>query len=710
MTRRRRLLIIALAVLAGVPLLAALGVGGYLARGGLERQIEHGWSERGLPGSLSVGAVRLVGLDAAVVERVTLRGDGQEPLVEVDAVQARFDILDKRLISLRFEGVRGTLDRERYAFLQAIITAEASHHATRPPQPVRVEIDRGALSLPGGLQLSEITVRVDALGAQASAEAVATLGGRPLRLSVSTSKATPDAPVVTEVGIREGAAAPADMIAVAVGLGLARPLPSEAAPWLPKLASFAGTEIRRDPVSDTIRGSIVATWEGGRGSCEIDADARRLWLRRLEIEDAALGTMSGTLQARRDGSSVALDAAAWQPGPRLPLPPNLPWAEIRRLLPDLQVRWPAEGGRTSLALVGPGGARIEALLGGGPLRVHAAEVPLTLAQAAMPAGVQLGGGHLVSASAVLVDGRPEVSAQVRQARVIAEGWAFGPLDGLVAAVVASDGTLRLTADLPQQNPVVRVTYAGKGGAGTITAECSAIEALLARLRGPVHLPDLTGAASLEARFAVDAGASVLEIVRLRLDRANLDLAGSSFIRDLSCRLSGTIRLADGVVAVNAGGQLSAGRIRIPGDWLDLAARTPIFTMDCAIQQGSGRVEAIDLRRLMVRAANAEGQPVSGLYSAQVEGRLAGERLAGRLVGIVDHADIGWVTGLIAPGQVQVQGEGAVAFQAEIESGEAKRIDGTFLPLGADISVDGGKLRIDGITGGIRFTIDGKPRP
>src|SRR4051794_40333744 len=58
MTRRRRLLILFLALVVGIPLLAAIGIGAYLRSGGVERELAHGWTERGLPGQLRVESIR----------------------------------------------------------------------------------------------------------------------------------------------------------------------------------------------------------------------------------------------------------------------------------------------------------------------------------------------------------------------------------------------------------------------------------------------------------------------------------------------------------------------------------------------------------------------------------------------------------------------------------------------------------------------------
>lgn len=715
MTRRRRLLLLILALLIAIPVLAVVGVGSYLRSGGLEREIEQAWSDYGLPGRLRVGTARFTGLGEAVAEEVSIAEDGQPALATVRRMQVRFDAFDRRLLALRIDGVRGGLDARRYRFLHAIIEAEHRHPPTRAPKPVRVEVVDAAVELPGGLLLSEAAVQVDALGPRARVEATARLGGRPLRVQVATDRASPDAPVVTTVTLVETVASPAALVAVAEGMGLIGAPPAELVAWLPPLADFSGSVVAIDPVSDTFRGPLTAAWEGGEAACDLAADPRRINLLRLRLRDARLGSAEGSLTAERSGASLMVDASPWQAGPGLPVPAGLPFADMARLLPTLQVRWPTTDRRTALALVGPGRSRLELTLGGGaPPRLTATEIPLVMAQGLMPAPLVLGGGHVVEARAVLVPDRPEFSAEVRQARLLAEGWSFGPLDGLVAVVVSPGGDVRVSADLPKAEtprgrPPIRLVFAGNARRGQVAVECDKVEGLLGRLRGPLNLPDLAGSLALEAGFAFADGAAQIEVKRLELGQAMLRLAGRDFVDEATARLSGTVRADGRQIAVDLGGQLQGGRLRIPGQWLPLAAQTPLFSIEVTVRLAEGRFTGLALQRAMVRAATTAGEPLPGGYSAQFDGSLDAQ-LAGRATGVVDHADLGWLAAVLIPGQVQVAGEGAAAFQAELIGGEVKRIDGAFMPLGADLDIDRGALRVGGITGSLRFTIGGEKKP
>lgn len=706
MTRRKRILLLVLMVLVGVPVLAAVGVGIHLRSGGLEHQLEAGWTSYGLPGRLEIGSMRLIGVDEAIVEEVVIREEGQLPLASARRLHVRFDLIDRRLQSLRIEGVRAVLDRRRYEFLLAIIKAEQQHPSMRAPKPVRVEISDGELELPGGSRITAAEVRVDALGAKTTVESAAVLDGRPVRLAIATDRSGPDAPIVTTVEVQEGRAAPAAILKAVEGLGLIGALPEAAIPWLPGLVDLGGCKVEIDVVSNTIRGSAVAAWDGGRAGCVIDADARRLRLRSLAIQDDRLGMVEGGLVAARNGSEVALDCSNWMPGPGLPFPAALPLADIRRQLPELQVRWPTPDLKTSIALRGAGKARLELIVGSGqPPRILAEELPLVLAQGLLPPPLLIGGGHVVSASGVLDGRRPEFSARLSQARLLAEGWAFGPLDGDVAVEVRPEGGVLVSAQLP----IGTIGFNGDHRSGKIVITCDRVEGLLARLDGPAQLPDLVGSLALEASFSVAERSITLSIDRLDLVRAQLRLKAHELVRALTAKLRGKANLRPGAVDVEIGGHLLEGDLRIPDDWLRLAARQPIFSVALAARYGEGRLDELVLSQAMVRAADAAGEPVPGGFSVQFEGRLAGDDLAGKVIGVADHADLAYLTSLVVPGEFKVTGEGAVAFQADLVGGEVKRIHGTFLPLGADLDIERGKLRVGGVTGSVKFSIGG-PAP
>jgi len=652
-----------------------------------------------------------VGVGEAEASDVVVSQDGQPELARAAKIRLRFDLVDRRLLHLRIDGVKGGLDAKRYRFLQDIIEAEHRHPPTRAPRPVRVEVVDGTLELPGGLLLTGAAVQVDALGAHARVEGTASLDGRPMRVAVATDRASPEAPIITTIEVREGQISPRALITVFEGIGMIKEAPDVFDPFLPPLVDCAGTRILRDVVSDTLRGEVTAAWPEGQGSCVIEADARRVVLRRLVVRDAKLGSASGELTADRAGTMVAFDASAWSAGPGLPLPSGLPMADVARLLPELQVRWPTPDRRTSLAVVGPGRARLEVVIGGtSPPRLTANELPLVLLQGLLPPPLLIGGGHIVQAGAVLHEGRPEFSARLSQARMLAQGWSLGPIDGQVAAVLVPGGTVQVSADLLSgEQPLGRMSFSGNAANARISVDCGAVESLIARLRGPASLPDLTGSFAALAEVTFTPAVSI-ELANLELDKAALRLRNHDFIRALSAKLRGKARIADGKVDISLDGHLRSCEVRIPGEWYALTPPSPRFTLDASVRQVQGQLAELVLGRAMVRAADASGEPIPGGYSAQFEGRLAGEHLAGTIHGVLDHADLARLTSLVVPGQVKVGGEGAAALQVHIDGGEVVRIDGALLPLGADLDIERGKLKVGGITGSVRFTIGGGGKP
>lgn len=711
MTRRRRIVLVVLLVVVGIPILAAVGVGSYLRTGGLEREIAGRWTSYGMPGRLQVDNVRLIGLDEVQITGMSLATDGGLVMARAAQARIRIDLVDRRLVSARFEGVTGEMDAERLRLLTRIISVEASRPPTRAPTPVTIDV-AGTLDLPGGTRVEGVEVHVEALGPATTTAVSGSIAGRPLRLTVSTARSRVDSPVVITIDVAGGQVDAAHALAAVVGLGLVAEPPAAVLDYLPGLVDAAGSQIVHDPVADTFRGGIRTSWDGGSMTAALDADRKRTVLDRIALADRRLGDLSGRIEIAHQGPAILVEASAWRAGAGLPLPPGLPLADVSTLLPAAQLRWPVDGRRVSLMLSGPGQARLEATFGGGaPTRLQAAELPLSLIQGFLPRPLVVGGGHAVSATATLADGRPDVSVVVRQARFLAEGWSFGPLDGRIAAVVVPGAGVQVSTDLlAGEQPIGRIEYSGTAADATFAVDCPAVEGLLARLRGPVQLPDLTGSLSLRTRMrAGPDGAMTVEVQQLALGAANLRLKGRELVRGLEAQVRGTATIAPRALSVDLGGHLRRGELRMIGSWVPVAARTPIFAVDMVAEHGASGLASLDLRRIIVRAADAGGEPVAGGWSAQLGGRLSGERLGGVIEGVVDHADLSWLADQLAPGQVKVAGEGAVTFRAVVDQGEIAQVAGSFLPLGADLDVDRGKVKVNGITGRVEFTVGGAGR-
>ena len=122
--------------------------------------------------------------------------------------------------------------------------------------------------------------------------------------------------------------------------------------------------------------------------------------------------------------------------------------DISKALPKLQIRWPTIDKRLSIAVVGTGQSRLEVIVGEDqPLRLLATELELTMVQRLLPEPLHILGGNIVSADATLNPAREEVVLLVRGARIFADGWSFGALDGEVAARVLPAAGIDVQADL-----------------------------------------------------------------------------------------------------------------------------------------------------------------------------------------------------------------------------------------------------------------------
>jgi hypothetical protein len=251
-----------------------------------------------------------------------------------------------------------------------------------------------------------------------------------------------------------------------------------------------------------------------------------------------------------------------------------------------------------------------------------------------------------------------------------------------------------------QGTIGTIGFTGDAHKGSLSVSCPGVESLLLRLRGPAVLPDLRGGLDLHLSYQHGEAGLDLAIDRARLTRTELRLGGGELLREVTTDLRGTIQVRPEAVVVRAGGQLRTGELFVSPSWLPLAAQTPIGSVEVRILPGA----VVELAEVLVRAADAQGQPLPGGYSCQFSGRLAGDPVTGQVQGVIDHADLSWFASRLGSGDARIAGEGAIAIQAQIGGPRViHRITGTFLPLGTDLSLDNGRLQVRGITGGIRFS-------
>ena len=139
-------------------------------------------------------------------------------------------------------------------------------------------------------------------------------------------------------------------------------------------------------------------------------------------------------------------------------------------------------------------------------------------------------------------------------------------------------------------------------------------------------------------------------------------------------------------------------MRIPGGWRDLAKRRPKFNAEASISNGVLLAE-----KILVRATDATGEALIDGYSAGLRGRFSFLDVTGTVIGVVDHADLGWINTLIPIPDGVVGGEGAVTFTANVMREGIESVEGHFLPLDANLHI-GQVLTATGIKGAVKFRI------
>ena len=672
-----------------------------------------------LPMELTIGGIAYPAPDLIELHEVAVSGPvpllGPRPslIATVPRVAVRMDWGTGRPVHIDIDGVAVVLDRERLQALQRIIEAEARIQpppappgaVPTPRRPMGVTA-RGTGRLGDALAVHTIDVALTATGPRFVGTGTAQVDAhdgqrRPFRLSFRTEdRAAARAFAYT---VEEGVIPAGPLVEAAAAIGLVPPPGPVTRRWLAELGPVdgRGTVVVSEPGHGRFTARARLAWNGNAsGSGDLHLDRGRLTITALRIDDPAILRLEGRLDADLPRHRLRIQSSAWNPGPRLGIPAVVPVAELLALLPRVDLDADLADERTVIGFQGRGQAwlRLETATGA-PLRISGGELPLDLAVPFVPPWLVINGGLASdgaggTALSLGIDrqGVQGVVIDLRQARFGAGAWSAGPLDG----------RLRLRPG-PAGWSVAAEALGGGGSwtpearGGRLRLDLPAIEPLVARLQGPVELPDLRGAVSVEG--AVDQGDDGWRVVvdRLRLRQAEMP----DLLRGVDIDAAGRVAVATtGGMAIQAEGRLSGGRLRLPGVWIDLAQRSPLATLAARI--GSDRVLSVD--RLLARATGPGGQVLTGGWSAELGGRLALRTGEGIITGAIDHADLGWLLGRLpgaAPGLVA--GEGACTFAAEFAGRRLVRVDGAVLPLAAALDL-GPVLRIRGVTGAVGFTL------
>lgn len=687
--RRRWWRILALVLVVGV--VVVVGGGWWaLATNQTGNLISHGFADR-LPGRLEIDHSEFNGLEQLVLTGVRLKENRDSPAaVTVERVVVSGELWKASVDHIRVEGTRLHATPEVVRFLHRLIAAENAIPGSGNPKLIKLDFT-GGVSVGDEVVIDGAQVAVSATGAHVAVIGSARYAGSPVAVQVETLGSGDQR--TYRIALLEGRLPVWRSCDWLADLELLPRLPHAAREWVPEHADLAGTVVVADRKWEHFSGDAKARWATGRGQAELQVDERFVRLGRLLVRDDTLGSLDGQALIDTDASTVAVTATAWSPGPRVPIPAVVPTREILAAMPRAQLDAALKAGTWDLALRLSGtGQALLTWAEGAPFRVDGRSIALPLLQPFLPPELTLAAGSANNLT-VEVDGQGlrQVSATVEQARVLWQGWALGSLDGHVGVKVVPEG-INLDLSLPALG---KATWRAAPQGGRIAMEVTSAEALVARLKGPQALPELSGAVLLDARVRRGETGHVADIDRLALKEVGI----TDVLRTLDTELSGTVRLLATRMDAHLLGRITSGELRMPGGWRDLAKRRPRFNAE--VSYGNGVVLA---EKILVRATDEmTGEPLIDGYSAGLRGKFSLTDLNGTIIGVVDHADLGWINTLVPVADGVMGGEGAVTFTAHLMRSGIASVEGHFLPLDARLQL-GKVLSATGIKGAVKFRI------
>ena len=735
MTRRLRIRLTIILLVLGIPLVLASLVIFYVGTGRIGSLLSVEYA-RIMPGRLSLGSLQFTAADQVHLTDVSIREGFAAPLFTAKSIDAKLDIFNGRLKSLTLRGCRMRLDEDSFGLLQRIIDAGDKLPPSHPPQEWDL-IAEGEAEFSSGLVLTELSCTGRITGSLFEISGTGRVGAdtsiRTFKVRVAGRLMGTPAPGVAQqkrisVFLDDIEGPVPEALAAVSAIGLLPPAPASLVRWLPRVIDASGSVVHRDLGIGRFVVPAKVRWtdpQGRPGAIEADlvADRDKIAVGFSRIDDPALGRVTGipgrtnttnaTLNIDLRKQVVSFEAPRFTPGPGLGIPPAVSLEALLKQTPRLKLTYDIENGETAIGLSGP--EQSKARLGltwapDRPIRIEATEMPLTIAQGFMPAGMNLAGGQL-STLAVTLAGDSLADAKINnlqvavdQARGTWRGWSAGPFSGNVTVVPQGADGAKIDAVLP----LGTISATGSLATGTAQLRLKAVDGVLARLHGPVTLPGVTGGLEIDLGWSQKSEQSlVLEVPRATLNRSDVTYEGRELLQGLHTTLKGTVTItqsalgAPALVDIKTGGQLTAGALRVPGSWLELATRTPIFTIAAAVTTGANA--QFKLTELLVRAADAAGTPQPDGYSAQFNGTIDNTG-AGVITGLVDHANLGWADRALKLPNNAVDGEGAVTCLATFVDARMERLTGIFLPLNAEVQL-GTKFHASGITGAVEFTLD-----
>lgn len=737
MTKKWRIRLTTILVILGVPLVLASLAVYYTTTGKIGHLIALEYSKV-MPGRLSIGTVQFTAADQVHLTDITISEGFGEPLARIAEIHATIDVFNGRLTALRLHGVKVHMDADTFDLLTRIIDAGEKLPPSTPPQSWDLDAD-GEVQFASGLRLEKAFAKGHVSGSlfEIDGGTVIGTGGKMAKVHIAGRTQGPATPGIPQnkriiVELQEAEGPLPEALDAVTAIGLLPRTPDGLRRWLPARLNASGSTVIRDLGVLHYSATLKTQWvdpKGLPGSLDglLDADTNRIAVAITTAIDPALGRVgNGNLVINLRTNTVSLEAPRFAPGPGLALPQRLPIEALIKQTPRLKINYAITTSTTRIQL--DNSEQNASTIGAEwsdktPLRITGTNLPLTLAQSIMPAGLTIGGGQVtklslaVNAEAGLAEtSLRDLQLTVEQGRLAYGGWSIGPVTGQLSAAPQDERNLRLTVSLPLSTTeqIGTASIVGTADAGNGTLRLQVIDALLARLHGPTRLPTITGSLEVDLRYTRAADGTLdLDIKRAVFDRNDVSFDRRDLLAGVRTQLKGVLRwqpdARGGMLTAKVGGQLASGRLRLPGDWLNLAVHTPIFTLVAEARPASGNTPGnLALKELLVRAADPAGSPLTDGYSAQFDGTID-EHGGGTVNGLVDHANLAWVNQQIGLPTGAVIGDGAVTCTASLSMGQIEKLTGHFLPLNADVSL-GRSFRASGITGGVDFSVqrDGPP--
>jgi hypothetical protein len=709
MTRRARIRLLIILVVVGLPLAAVMIISWYIGSGRLERRIERAYAKK-YPGSLQIGDVRVASASQLVLSDVRLCApESDTAVITIPKLTVGGSLLSGHVGSVSCESADIVIDRAAVELFRAIRAQDTDDGATFALPDFEAHVG-ASVAISGGIRADNLRLDLVASGGNLSGRLSGLIDQAPLQIAVSTAT---DGGLHYVVVLQEARLSLQRLFACLTELRVMDPIP-KILPWLPDVVDARDATFSIDPAARVATGAAGFTWATGSANTRLLVDAERLLVDPAEANDSGLGNATGELALDFRRKSLSVAVSSWRPGPRLPIPRKLDLTSFLRLLPAARFELTNNSGRPRFHLTAVpdlSGRQYEATLDligekHGPLHVRANDVPLSMAQPWLPDDLTVEAGRIVGMLIEADDGKLLSAAlTAAEAEVSCSGWNIGPVDAGIEVKPLSDANGFATTIIL---PMGTVEYSGDDHGGLVTADIDSLKKLLSAVHGGDNLPALTGKVHILSTLSRSEG--VRGQIK-ELQTTNLKLA--DIFRALDSASSGSFAYDPAAkgLEIHLSGQLNRGEAWIPGGWLDIALRKPVFTATVAVNPGQ-----IELREVMARATDDQGQPSAEGFTAGINGVLSTEPLAGKINGVIDRADLEWVkanTKLVPlPKSSAIKGRGAATFTAHIAAGSVEQVDGYFLPLNDDLTMlkddKGALLDISGIKGAMKFHL-AKPK-